>query len=437
MNMSDIEFKVLAKEMAGKQRKSSSVLLLSIVTLIIIILLWASITELDNVVRGEGKTVSEAKNQLVQSSEPGVLRKTYVKVGDLVLKGDLLFDIDPVDAKTQLDQVQKRSAALLIKKVRLEAEVTNSTPNFEQRLVDAAPTSFSTELALFQARRNDLAGISAILKQREIQKLNEIEGLKIQYQTAQNGLSLIRREIETIEPLVKNGLAPETRLIELRRDEAAMLGQANSAKSNQKRLLSGLEEIKAQLKAEKQAHITRALTDLSAIESEIIEISARIPALESRVERTSIRAPLDGVINQISYATADAYVQSGDVLLEMVPTGSNLIVETMINPKDIGEIILGQEVKISLTAFNASRYGRLDGSVLSISADAINSKGGTGEQFYKVSVNIEGKLFENDGREVTILPGMVASIDVLSGKRSILDYFWQPLGRTRDRALRD
>lgn len=434
--MSDTEFKAFAKEIAGKQRNSSSVLLLAIVTLVFLILLWASITELDNVVRGSGKTVSEAQNQLVQSSEPGVIRKRYVEEGDLVLKGDLLFDIDPVDANSELEQAQKRSAALLIKRIRLEAEVANSTPDFTQDLVETAPASFSTELALFKARRNDLETKSAILDQREIQKLNEIEELKIKYETAQNGLSLIRHEIETIEPLVKNGLAPETRLITLRREEAAMLGQVNSSESAQTRVLSGLEEIKEQYKAEKQAYITSALTDLSQIESQITEISALIPALESRVERTSVRAPLDGVINQLNYVTADAYVRTGEVLLEMVPTGSDLIVETKINPKDIGDIAMGQEVKISLTAYDPSNYGRIDGTVLGISADAINDQR-SGEQYYLVDIAIEGQLYEENGSAVTILPGMVASIDVLSGKRTILDYFWQPIAKTKNRALRD
>ena len=109
--MSDIEFKQLAKEMAGRQRNTSSVLLLSVVTLLAIILLWASVTELDNVVRGSGKTVSEAQNQLVQSSEPGVIRQRYVSEGDVVRRGDLLFDIDPVDAKTDLPLARSSSHA--------------------------------------------------------------------------------------------------------------------------------------------------------------------------------------------------------------------------------------------------------------------------------------------------------------------------------------
>lgn len=434
--MSDVEFKRLARELSGKQQSGSSILLLSIITLIAIILMWAAVTELDNVVRGSGKTVSEAQNQLVQSSEPGVIKKRYVSEGDFVNSGDLLFDIDPIDAKTQLDQAQKRQTTLKIKRVRLTAEVANSSPEFSEELMNEAPETVSTELALYRARLDDLETKSAILSQRRRQKLNEIEELKIQYNTAENGLELIRQEIRTIEPLVKSGLAPETRLLALKRDEEASMGQSNSAVSSQKRVEAGLDEIDEQLKAEQQAYLTNALTELSSIEGEMAELSARIPALENRVDRTSVRSPVDGVVNRLNYVTADAYVSTGDVLLEIVPTGSDLIVETKINPKDIADIIIGQDVKISLTAYDPSRYGRIDGNVLGISADALTDQQ-TGEQHYLVDVSISGTLYEDDGKEVTILPGMVASIDVLSGKRTVLDYFWQPIARTKDKALRD
>ena len=422
--------------MAGRQRNSSSILLLSVITLIAVILVWSAVTELDNVTRGSGKTISEAQNQLVQSSEPGVLKKRYFNDGDVVKKGDILFDLDPIDAKTQLDQAEKRFASLMIKSTRLRSEVEDRLPDFSDELIEAAPETVSTELALYKARLDDLTAKSSILEQRRLQKLNEIQELKIQYQTAKNGLALIRTEINTVEPLVKNGLAPETRLISLQKEEEAMLGQANSAESGQNRISSALDEIAEQLKAEQQSYKTSALTDLSAIESEMAELGARIPALEDRVDRTTVRSPVDGVINRINYVTEDAYVNSGDVLLEIVPTGSELIVETRIDPKDIAEIVEGQEVKISLTAYDPSRYGRIDGRVMGISADAITDQQ-TGSQFYLVDVSIDGILYEQDGSEVTILPGMVASIDVLSGKRTVLEYFWQPIARTKDIAFRE
>lgn len=434
--MSDAEFKKLAKELAGRQKNSSSILLLIIVTLVLVVFVWASATEIDNVVRGSGKTVSEAQNQLVQSSEPGVIIKRYVSEGDYVKEGQLLFDIDPIDAKTQLDQAQKRFSSLSVKSLRLRAEVDNKVPNFPEELMETTPNTVSTELALYRARLDDLNTKSAILTQRRLQKLNEIQELKIQFQATSNGLKLIRREISTLEPLVKSGLAPETRLIALKRDEEASIGAASTASSGQKRLEAGLDEIDEQLKAEQQAYITSALTDLSSIEGELSELKARIPALEDRVERTSVKSPVDGVINRINYVTADAYISKGDVLLEIVPTGSDLIVETKINPKDIADLIIGADVKISLTAYDATKFGRIDGKVLNISADALSDQQ-TGEQFYLVDVSITGTLYDNNGDEVDILPGMVASIDVLSGKRTILDYFWQPISRTKNKAFRE
>jgi adhesin transport system membrane fusion protein len=434
--MSDLNFKKLAKEMAGRQRSGSSILLLAVVTLLGIIIFWSAVTELDNVVRGSGKTVSEAKNQFVQAAEPGVLRTRYVRDGDIVKKGQLLFDIDPIDAKTVLDQYQKRYQTLTIKSNRLKAEIEDTTPNFSKELIEKAPANVTTELALYRARIADLNTKFAILEQRRLQKLNEIQELVIKFDTAMNGLSLIRKEIAAVEPLVKTGLAPTTRLIALQREEEAALGNANSAKSAQTRIESGLDEINEQLKAELQSYVTSALTDLSNVESELRELEAKIPALESRVERTSVRSPVDGVVNRVNYVTNDAYVSTGDVLLEIVPTGSALIVETKINPKDIADIANGQDVKISLTAYDASKFGRIDGSVKSISADALSDQQ-TGEQYYLVDVTINGSLYEPDGSAVTILPGMVASIDVLSGKRTILDYFWQPIASTKNKALRD
>ena len=434
--MSDREFKMLAKELAGKQRNSSSILLLIIISLVSVAFVWATVTEIDSVVRGDGKTVSEAQNQLVQSSEPGTIRKRYVNEGDFIKEGELLFDIDPIDAKTQLDQAQKRFSTLSVKSIRLKAEVDNTMPLFSETILEAAPNAVSTELALYRARLDDLNTKSAILDQRRIQKLNEIQELKILANTASNGLALIRREIKTLEPLVKSGLAPETRLIALRRDEEESIGQISSAESGQKRVLSGLDEIDEQLKAEQQAYKTSALTDLSAIQGEMAELKARIPALESRVERTSVRSPVDGVINTINYTTAGAYISTGEVLLEIVPTGSEIIVETKIDPKDIADIMIGQEVKVSLTAYDPSKFGRIDGNVTSVSADAITNQK-TGEQYYLVDVSMTGTLYEDNGDEVIILPGMVASIDVLSGKRTILDYFWQPISKTKNTAFRE
>ena len=434
--MSDISFKELARELADKDKAGSSILLLVVLTLAAVIVLWATVTELDNVVRGSGKTVSAANNQLVQSSEPGVLRTRYVDEGDIVTRGQLLFDIDPVDAKAQLDQALQIRSTLQVKSIRLQAEIDQTDPTYSEELTNIASAAIETEIALYNSKIAELRTKEAILEQRRNQKLNEINELKIDFDTASSGLKLIKQEIQTVAPLVRNGLAPETRLIALQREEQAFIGKASSAQAAQLRIENALAEIKEQLLAAEQEYLTSSLSELSDVKAELLKVEARIPALQNKVDRTSVRSPIDGVVNRLNYVTADAYVNTGDILLELVPTGSDLMVEARLDPKDIAEITIGNDVKISLTAFDPTRYGRIDGKVKNISADAI-SDGNSNQQYYVVDISLDSKLFEDNGDEVTVLPGMVASIDVLSGKRTVLDYFWQPMARLKETALRD
>jgi len=434
--MAETDFKKLARELSGRQSRSSSLLLFIIVLLVAALLFWAANTELDNVTRGTGKTISESQNQMVQSSEAGVLRARYVDDGDFVERGQTLFDIDPIDAKGQLEQAEKRQRSLQIQKTRLDAEITESQPEFSSELMLETPEEVANELALYTARRQDLQNSISILEQRKKQRESEIEESQITYQTAQNNLALIRDEIATVEPLVTSGLAPETRLTQLRRDEEENIGRAESAQASQRRLAAALEEIDQELKSARQSYVTRALTEKAQISATLSELESALPSLRDRVERNTVRSPVNGVINRINYRTEGAYVQPGDVLLEIVPVGEDLIVEARINPSDIPDIIVGHDVRISLSAYEAIKYGRMDGKVLNISADALSDPN-TGEQYYQVDISILSKLYEDNGEEVLLLPGMVATIDVLSGKRTVLQYFWQPLARIKERAFVD
>jgi len=165
-------------------------------------------------------------------------------------------------------------------------------------------------------------------------------------------------------------------------------------------------------------------------------VESRIPALEDRLARTQLKSPVDGVINRLNFETLGGFVKPGDIVLEIVPTGDDLIVEGKIDPKDIAYIQPKQAVRISLTAYDASRYGTIDGEVLKVSADAVEDKA-TGATYYLVDVSIDTTLYEDDGSEIEILPGMVASVDVLAGKRTILDYLWQPMAKVKERAFTD
>ena len=430
------DYRKIAATVRRERTGSSSFLLLVVLLLIGALVYWSAVTEIDKVTRGQGKTVSADENQLVQSAESGVLVKRYVEEGDIVNYGDVLFDIDPIDARTQYEQALKRAERLKVQSYRYLSESRNDVPDFSKFEGEDLVELLENEQRLFESRKNDLQGSIQILEQRLVQKKNKIDEVYSEVNSAKRIAKLLSQEIETLEPLVSSGLAPETRLLTLLRENEKNENIIGSTGFSVSRIEAEIAEIREQMKAEKQRYVTSALSDLSRVDDELSETLILIPSLAARLARTSIQSPTDGIINQINFRTENAYVRSGEVLLEIVPTGKSLVVDAEVDPKDIADIVIGDEVKISLTAYDPTRYGRMDGKVEKISADAITDKS-DGQAYYSIKVSINSKLYEDDGREVMVLPGMVATIDVLSGKRTILDYVWQPIARTKDRALRD
>ena len=428
--------KKLLQELEGETAKSSSLLLFLIVFILCTLLYWAYVTELDVVIRGQGKTISEGKNQMVQSAESGVIIKNFVKEGDKINAGDLLFEIDLIDLKGQIDQVNDKISMLQVKQDRLIAESGNNdflvNPSLEEKKLSFA----RSEKQLFDSRRDQLLGKKRVLESRRSQRRSEIEELLSDKYSFERNLDLVNLEIEAVEPLVRANLAPETRLITLQRDKENIDGRLKGIPYSINQIEGAIEEIEEQLASEDKSFLTQSLTELSQVNLEIEELDARIPLLEKRLERAFVTSPINGIVNRITYQSDEAYIKTGDVLLDIVPINDELIVEARIDPKDIAKIGVSDEVKISLTSFDPAKFGRIDGEVINISPDAVSNPD-TGEQFYSLKVNMLGSIKDNSGKEVTILPGMVATVEVLSGKRSILDYFWQPLVKNKDLALRE
>ena len=431
-----INNKKLLQELEGETAKGSSLLLFFIVFILSTLLYWAYVTELDVVIRGQGKTVSEGKNQMVQSAESGVIIKNFVKEGDKINAGDLLFEIDLIDLKGQIDQVNDRVSMLQIKQSRLIAESGNNDFLVDPSLEGKKLSFAKSEKQLFDSRRDQLLGKKRILESRRSQRRSEIEELLSDKYSFERNLDLVNLEIEAVEPLVRANLAPETRLITLQRDKENIDGRLKGIPYSINQIEGAIEEIEEQLASEDKSFLTQSLTELSQANLEIEELDARIPLLEKRLERALVTSPINGIVNRITYQSDEAYIKTGDVLLDIVPINDELIVEARIDPKDIAKIGVSDEVKISLTSFDPAKFGRIDGEVINISPDAVSNPD-TGEQFYSLKVNMLGSIKDNGGKEVTILPGMVATVEVLSGKRSILDYFWQPLVKNKDLALRE
>ena len=299
-----------------------------------------------------------------------------------------------------------------------------------------APTVVTVERALYSARKADLNAQLSVLKQQLTQRKQQLNEVDVTIDTTRDTLRFVEKQISIIEPLVKLQQYPETELLNLQRQAKDFEGKIESSIASKFRFQTSILEVEDQIASAKQAYTTKSQTELSDIISQIAEVESRIPALEDRVKRTQLKSPVDGVINRLNFETIGGFVKPGDVVLEIVPTGDDLIVEGKIDPKDIAYIQPKQAVRISLTAYDASRYGTIDGEVLKVSADAVEDKA-IGMSYYLVDVSMDSTLYEDDGSAIEILPGMVASIDVLAGKRTVFDYIWQPMAKVKERAFTD
>jgi adhesin transport system membrane fusion protein len=404
--------------------------------LIFTLALWANIAELDNVTRGQGKIASSVQNQMVQAGEGGVILRRYVSENSAVTEGEILFEIDPVDSASELNRLVDRRAAMAIKEARLRAEIEGGDFEVSAELQASSPIVAATEENLFMARKAELTGALAVLEQQRNQRLQDLQGAEAMRDSAGRTMDLIKREISVIEPMVKENIAPETRLLELQRELEAARGQFDAGQVAISQAQAGIAAIEGEIGNRKEAYTLQSIDELSMVVADLSELNEALPLLEERVSRTVIRAPMDGIVYRLNYRTPGGYIKTGDVVLELVPTGEDLVVAAQIDPKDISKIRLDDEVQIRLSAYDSSRYGTVAGRVIRISADALANQD-TGVTYYQVDVAIEGTITLEDGSPVVLKPGMTATVDVLSGKRTIWAYIWEPVAKVKELALRD
>ena len=435
--MADVDFKSLSRQMAGREGLSGSTILVTVFALLGIALIWANWAELDSVTRGEGRIVSSVQNQMVQAAEGGVILRRFVSENTVVAEGDILFEIDPVDASSELNRLAQRLAGLDIKETRLRAEIEGGEFIIPADLNARSPMVAMTEQSLFAARRAELSGQLAVLEQRLQQRQQDLRSAETTVGTAERTAGFLEEEIAVVEPLVRDNIAPATRLLELQRQLEQARGERDRALVSIDQARSGMQELETEIANARAKYSLRAMDELNTVVAEQSELRESLPRLEERVSRTVIRAPMEGIISRLNFRTPGGFVNTGDVMLELVPTGEALIIEAQIMPQDISRIRLEDDVRIRLSAYDSAKYGSVDGRVIRISPDAVVDERNGGMSHYLVDVAIEGELVLDTGEVVTFIPGMTATVDVLSGKRTVMEYIWQPIARVQELALRD
>lgn len=431
------DLEALAREMRGRSPLRGSLLLLAIIGFFVAAGIWAARTEIDDVTRADGRIVPSGTIQVIEAAETGILQALHVSEGEIVARDALLMELDGVLLTSQLDQEQQRAYGLRARIERLRAEIDGSDLRFSDTLIARAPDVVQSETALYQGRQEELRAEIAILENQRAQRRQEYDEGEVDRDTALETLSIVAEERAIIAPLVERGLEPAASLLSLRRSEAEWRGRQVRAEAALRRLQTALDEIDQQIAALRSRYRSAVLTDLALATAELAALEPALPALQSRADRAAIRAPVRGVVNRIHRATLGSTARAGEELIEIVPLDDSLLVEAYVRPSDIAFLAPGLPVKVKITAYDYSRYGGLDGEITRIGASTVTRSERNDEEVFVVEVRTSDTILDADGVAVQIIPGMVAEVDILTGRKSVLDYLIRPVIRVKERAFRE
>lgn len=418
-------------------RRSTHIFLFTIIAMFAAALFWADRALVDEVTRGDGRVIPSSQMQVIQTLDSGILEEILVREGEIVQAGQILLRIDDTSFASRAGELQAQRRSLLAQIARLEAEVAGAREiGFPPELIDDYPQIAASELALFLARQEGLQSQMAILEQQLQQRQQEAEELRVAETQVASSLDLARQELAIYEPLALTGVVAEVEVLRLRREVNDLDGRLQATRLALPRVESSIQEARDRLREGTLTFRSGAQADMNQRRSELSVIDQTLRAAQDRVSRTDIRSPVHGIVNSLSLTTIGGVVQAGSELMQIVPLDDTLLVEARIRPGDVAFLSPGLPATVKITAYDFSIYGGLRGTVERISADTLANPE-DGEAYYEIIVRTDRNFLGTAESPLAIIPGMVASVDILTGEKSILDYLLKPLTKARDEALRE
>ncbi|MCP0914125.1 MULTISPECIES: HlyD family type I secretion periplasmic adaptor subunit [Legionella] len=366
----------------------SHLIVWAIIICLLIFFLWAKYAVLDEVTVGEGKVIPSRQVQVVQNLEGGIVREILVKQGDLVQRGQILMRLEDVLFASKFKELERKLEDVQIELIRLQAEIENKPLVFDKKIEAANPDLVMSEIAFYKARQDE-----------KKQMLRDIE--------------LATKELEMTKPLIKKGAASPVEVLRLERTVSELQGKLHAFNS-------------------------KTLERYNEAKGEVSRLQEEMQGDKDRVSRTTIRSPVKGIVNQLKVNTVGGVIKPGMDILEIVPLDDTLLIEAKIRPADIGFIRLGQKAMVKLSAYDFSIYGGLEGEVEQISADTIvDEEDKERKSYYLIRVRTQKNYLGTKNNPLYIIPGMQATVDILTGRKSVLDYLLKPLLKAKQTALRE
>lgn len=407
-----------------------------VIAFFLFLIVWACFAPIDEVTRGEGKAIPSSKVQKIQNLEGGIVAEIFAKEGEVVEVGQPLLRLDETRFASNKGETEADRVAMALRVERLSAEVEDVPLKIDDKLRESSPNQAASEESLYQSRRqqlhDEIGGLEQQLIQRQ-QELREYNSKRAQYAS---GLQLLRQEIAMSEPLVAKGAISQVEILRLRRSEVENRGQMDATALAIPRAEAAVKEIQSKIEETRGKFRSDALTQLNEARTELSKATATSKALDDRVNRTLVTSPVRGVVKQLLVNTIGGVIQPGDDIVEIVPLNDSLVIEAKILPKDIAFLHPGQEATVKFTAYDYTIYGGLKAKLEQIGADTITDEDKK-TTYYLIRLRTDRSHLGTDEKPLLIIPGMVATVDIMTGKKTIMSYLLKPIIKAQSEALRE
>jgi adhesin transport system membrane fusion protein len=393
---------------------------------LVLFLLWASIARVDEVSRGQGRVIPSSRVQIIQSAEPSTIREILVRSGQTVAKGQLLVRLDNTTSQSELGQLETENERLAQRAARLAGEGGSGAGCTGDSCGDEAQLANVRRSAL----QSQLAALSASVEQRR-RDLGEAQATA---SSLESSLGLAREQVAMLAPLAARGVVPQTELLTAQREVVDIQGRLAAARQAMSRSQAAIREASAEVSRARFDFQQEALNERSQLTTKMAVNDETIRGAQGRLARSEIRSPARGVVNDLLVNTLGGFVNAGEQIMQIVPLGDKLLIETRVTPRDIAFIKVGDPANVKVTAYDFSIYGGLKGKVVRVSADSIYDEVER-EAYFTVVVETTDSFLESNGRRLPITPGMLCDVEILTGKKSVLSYLLKPVLKVSGTAL--
>lgn len=398
-----------------------------------LLLLWAALAPIDEVTRGEGRVIPSSKVQVVQASEASSVRQILVRSGQQVKKGQLLVRMDDTESAAARGQIEAERQSLAARSERLAGEVSGRSADCPPGTPQALCNS-EAQLADLRAAtlRSKLSGLGSAIEQRR----RELAEAQATVNSLRSSVALAQKNVDMLAPLAAKSIVPQTELLAAQRDVNDQRGRLAAAQQTVSRSMAAVREAQAQASEANLQFRQEALNEQSQLNAKIAVSDQSLRGATGKLARSEIRSPLAGVVNDVQVTTIGAFLNPGQKIMEVVPLGDRLLVETRVTPKDIAFIKVGDAATVKVTAYDFSIYGGLDARVVQVSPDSIYDEVKR-EPYFSVMVETHRSYLTMGDRRLPITPGMLCDVEIVTGRKTVLSYLLKPVLKARSEALRE